>query len=115
MLCVEDVLCQEGVCCVQDTRTWSVVWEVNQRCPTFGCCYLPGSPNTLAVCGPQNSVSIYDTSGDSSEEKRQHQALQTVHESDAISERHLLCVAASPDGSAFAASGVHTCTIPLSF
>ena len=82
-----------------------MVWETNQRCPTFGCCYLPGSPNALAVCGPANSVSIYDTSAECPEKAEQHRAADVLHESHAISERHLLCVAASLDSSAIAASG----------
>lgn len=82
-----------------------MVWETNQRCPTFGCCYLPGSPNALAVCGPANSVSIYDTSAECPAEAKQHSAADFLHESHAISGRHLLCVAASPDSSAIAASG----------
>lgn len=82
-----------------------MVWETNQRCPTFGCCYLPGSPSALAVCGPANSVSIYDTSAECSEEAKQHSAPDVLQESHAISERHLLCVAASLDSSAIAASG----------
>ncbi|CAK0783444.1 hypothetical protein CVIRNUC_006643 [Coccomyxa viridis] len=94
-----------GDIAVVDIRTWCVVWEVKQSCPVFGCCYLPGSANALAVCGPSSSISIFDTSGDSSEGCQQHQPLRVLHESPSIAERHLLCVAAAPDGSAFAASG----------
>ncbi len=77
-----------------------MVWEASQRCPTFGCCYLPGNSNTLAVCGPANCVSVFDTSAD--DRKR---AEQMLLEAPSIPERHLLCISASADGSAIAASG----------
>ena len=90
---------------LQDTRTWSVVWEVQQSCPVFGCCFLPGSANALAVCGPPSSISILDTAGDSSAGCQQHKPLHMLHESPSIADRHLLCVAATTDGTAVAASG----------
>ena len=90
-----------------------MVWEVQQKCPVFGCCYLPSSANALAVCGPPSSISIFDTSGDSSGGRQQHQPPYVLHESPSIAERHLLCVAAPPDGSAIAASGTGRCTLAL--
>ena len=78
-----------------------MVWEANQRCPTFGCCYLPGKANALAVCGPANCVSVFDTSADD-RKRAEHMLL----EAPSIPERHLLCVSASADGSAIAASGM---------
>ena len=101
----------QGFSCLQDIRTWSVVWEVKQSCPVFGCCYLPGSANALAVCGPPSSISIFDTSGDSSGGRQQHQPLHVLHESPSSAERHLLCVAAAPDNSAIAASGTEICPL----
>lgn len=91
---------------LQDIRTWSVVWEVSQTCRTFGCCYLPGAANALAVCGPANCVSIYDTSAGNPESEAHAHPSHMLHESKAIPERNLLCVAASPDGSSIAASGM---------
>ena len=63
---------------------------------------MPGASNRLAVCGPANSVSVYDTAADS------HKGAEHVlPEASSLPERNLLCIAASADGCAIAASGRH--------
>ena len=92
---------------VQDIRTWSVVWKSirgAQRSAAATCRAHP-TPSQSAA---QRTASQSNGTSDDSHTKAAH----VLHEAPSISERHLLCVAASVDGSAIAAAGVRMTACP---
>lgn len=98
--------------CGQDVRTWETVWRGDAGYPVFGCCFLPSAPDVLAVCCPEDHIRIFDTSAAEPTHAVERAGVGSLWGA-ASKPRQLLCIAASADGSALAASG-ESKTVPWS-